>query len=135
MERVGSITSDTCYRRKAAITRCLNWGQVDFTMYNETFTGRASAQCPSQHHTSSSCPIAPEPSPICQPPTMKSTRAPTEICRLFNTKQGDKCRYNPCRFAHVCLDCQGRHPSALCPWEKPPPAKVSKPDSSLAQYR
>jgi len=34
-------TYDSSYRRKAAITKSLDWGQVDFTLYNETFTGRA----------------------------------------------------------------------------------------------
>ena len=34
---------DTCYRRKAAATKSLDWGQIDFTLYNETFAGRAKA--------------------------------------------------------------------------------------------
>ena len=37
----GWVTYDSCYRRKAAVTKSLDWGQVDFTLYNETFTGRA----------------------------------------------------------------------------------------------
>ena len=37
----GWVTYDSCYRRKAAVTKSLNWSQVDFTLYNETFAGRA----------------------------------------------------------------------------------------------
>ena len=37
----GWVTYDSCYRRKAAVTKSLHWGEVDFTLYNETFTGRA----------------------------------------------------------------------------------------------
>ena len=31
----GWVTYDTCYRCKAALTKTLNWSQVNFTMYNE----------------------------------------------------------------------------------------------------
>ena len=37
----GWVAYDSCYRQKAAITKSLDWGQVDSTLYNETFTGRA----------------------------------------------------------------------------------------------
>ena len=37
----GWITYDSCYRRKAANIKSLEWGKVDFNLYNETFTGRA----------------------------------------------------------------------------------------------
>ena len=51
----GWVTYDACFRRKAAITKSLEWGVVDFTLYNETFTGRAKAPprcryCLSEHH-------------------------------------------------------------------------------------
>ncbi len=49
------VTYDSCYRRKASITKSLDWGTVDFTLYNETFAGRAKAiarchYCLSEHH-------------------------------------------------------------------------------------
>ena len=42
------------------MTKSLNWGEVDFNLYNETFTGRAKAimwckHCFSEHHTISEC--------------------------------------------------------------------------------
>ena len=36
---------DTCYRRKAANNKSLEWGKVDFNLYNETFTEE-----PKQYH-------------------------------------------------------------------------------------
>jgi len=56
---------DTCYRRKAAATKSLDWGQIDFTLYNETFAGRAKAiqrcrYCLSEFHSAASCPNAPQ---------------------------------------------------------------------------
>ena len=42
--REGWVTYyDTCFRRKAAALKSLDWGEVDFTLYNETFTWRAKA--------------------------------------------------------------------------------------------
>jgi len=93
----GWVTYDSCYRRKAAITKSLDWGQVDFTLYNETFTGRAKiiAQCKfclSEHHISSECAFAPDvPShkldSVTRPTfrTQYDTGKPyTPICHLFN---------------------------------------------------
>ena len=53
----GWVTYDACYRRKAAVTKSLDWGEVEFALYNETFTGRAKpiARCKfclSEHHIS-----------------------------------------------------------------------------------
>ena len=35
------LSYDTNYRRQAAACKSLNWAQVDFTLYNETFAGVA----------------------------------------------------------------------------------------------
>ena len=48
---------DSCYQRQAAITKSLNWDQVDFNLYNELFTGKAKAstrcsQCMMEHASS-----------------------------------------------------------------------------------
>ena len=37
----GWVTYDACYRRQAAASKTLNWSQINFTLYNEAFTGRA----------------------------------------------------------------------------------------------
>ena len=59
------ITYDMAYRRKAATTKSLDWSQVDFTLYNETFIGRAKSvvrcyHCSSDRHSSQDCIYAPE---------------------------------------------------------------------------
>ncbi len=60
----GWVTYDACYRRKAAAAKTLDWGIIDFTLYNETFTGRAKAlarcrYCSSDLHPSHECRFAP----------------------------------------------------------------------------
>ena len=61
----GWITYDMAYRRKAVATKSLDWSQVDFTLYNETFSGRAKSvvrcyYCSSDLHSSHDCIYAPE---------------------------------------------------------------------------
>ena len=36
------------------------------------------------------------------------------VCHLFNARDGFRCAYNPCKFAHVCLSCRGNHPKSAC---------------------
>lgn len=121
------VTYDSCYRRKAAITRSLDWGVVDFTLYNETFTGRAKAiprcrYCLSEVHTSNDCLDGPEPQ------TAATTRQfvrglnqhGTQICHLFNSRLGNRCNFRQCKFDHVCSDCRGNHPVSTCRRARPP---------------
>lgn len=78
----GWVTYDTCFRRKAAAMKSLDWGAVDFTLYNETFTGRAKSIprckfCMSEHHSSTECIFtAPDPpkKPIAPAPTYYTNR-------------------------------------------------------------
>ena len=62
------LTYDTCYRRQAAARKCLDWSQVDFNLYNQTFAGRAEAKnhcklCLSEYHRTTECYYAPDPPP------------------------------------------------------------------------
>ena len=62
----GWVVYDSCYRHKASVTKSLDWGIVDFTLYNETFTGHAKAiarcrYCSSEHHSTRDCDYAPDP--------------------------------------------------------------------------
>ena len=133
----GWITYDTCYRRRAAITKSLEWDQVEFTLYNETFTGRAKTvlrckYCHSEHHTSAACSYAPDnPSPRLDAAPYRDPapyRVPRErsvpICMLYNNRYGNKCKFTPCKFAHRCSECQGSHPLADCYRNKPPLPKI-----------
>ena len=120
----GWILYDTCYRRKAAITKSLKWGEIDFTLYNETFTGRAKALvrcnfCASELHASQECVYA----PVQNIPAGSNTRPwtrqttgnqATSVCQLFNGRTSNRCTFNPCKFAHICSDCRGRHPVSAC---------------------
>ena len=60
------VTYDTCYRRQAAAKKSLDWSQVDFNLYNQTFAGRAKVKsrckyCLSEYHRAEDCDYAPEP--------------------------------------------------------------------------
>jgi hypothetical protein len=125
----GWVTYDTCFRRKAAATKSLDWGQVDFTLYNETFTGRAKALsrckfCSSEHHTSVECQFAPDArsgkrtspkqSGYSGYSKFESNRPSSNVCHLFNHRAGNKCRFNPCKFFHNCTECGGDHPASQC---------------------
>ena len=56
----GWVTYDIAYRRRAANTKSLEWGVIDFNLCNETFAGQAKAIprckfCSSELHSSDDC--------------------------------------------------------------------------------
>ena len=119
------VTYDLCYRRQAAATKSLRWSIIDFSLYNETFTGRARVlprcrYCLSEHHRSSDCTFAPDQSPSTPKATPRESTSRPQICLLFNTKNGNQCRFRPCRFLHICSNCQEPHPAATCRYARPP---------------
>lgn len=138
----GWVTYDNCFRRKMARLKSLDWGEIDFTLYNETFTGRAKAvarcrHCLSDLHTSQDCEYAPPTQPNSgpsQPWTRPPPRyPPTAVCQLFNGRASNRCTFNPCKYAHICSDCRGRHPVSACRrGSRPPPEKIPRMDP--AQY-
>ena len=119
----GWVTYDSTYRRAAAASKSLDWGVIDFSLYNETFTGRARAiircrHCLSEHHDFKECVDAPvnENRPFLDRDrtiTHSSTKS-QEICRLFNDQLGNRCRFHPCKFVHQCGICSGAHPLSVC---------------------
>ena len=67
----GWVVYDSCFRRKAANTKNLDWGEVDLTLYNETFVGRAKILqrcniCLSELHATSECTLVTTLHPIVQ---------------------------------------------------------------------
>ncbi len=83
----GWITYDSCYRRKAALVKSLDWGVINFTLYNETFTGRAKPlprcrHCSSEHHPSHACSYGPDQSCGCTANTV--TTSGGRRCRSVN---------------------------------------------------
>ncbi len=128
----GWVVYDTCFRRQAAVSKSLDWGIIDFNLYNETFTGRAKllarcSHCASEMHSSSDCAYAPvtPSSQGSQTWTRPLTRSvQSAVCQLFNGRSGNRCNFNPCKYSHVCSDCRGRHPVSACRrGGKPPPEK------------
>ena len=132
----GWVTYDSCYRRNAALMKSLEWGRVDFNLYNETFTGQARpirrcSYCNSEHHVESDCTLAPDTRPYRDNKDRYRDRYPStrpsapliHLCHLYNAKYGNKCPYNPCKFTHVCLECKGKHPLSSCNRGKLPPTR------------
>ena len=40
------------------------------------------------------------------------------ICQLFNRAVGNKCYFNPCKFAHMCIICRGNACTGSYPYKK-----------------
>ena len=97
---------------------------------HETFTGRAKVMsrckyCSSEHHSSMECMFAPDSTPKhtnqqqSRHSSPEAGRNPSDICHLFNSKSGNRCRFNPCRFSHVCAECRGSRPASSCRPHRP----------------
>ena len=144
------VVYDRCYRRRAALTKDLNWSVQHTALYNEAFTGRARTiprctHCLSENHAVGDCPDRPQGLPhhsrqaltgLYEPPATarpyESRRirpsgppapASSEYCRLFNQI---RCRTQRCRYLHLCSNCSLPHPEQVCPTKgrrerSPPP--------------
>jgi len=133
------VSYDMAYRRRAAYEKSLDWDRVDFTLFNETFTGRAKILsrcrfCLSELHVSGDCHYAPASEGV-RGESAKGARRPggdgrnntVQLCNLFNSKGGDQCRYKRCRYTHFCVHCLGQHPASECGRENNPAAKRRAP--------
>ena len=136
----GWVTYDVCFRRKAAITKSLDWGEIDFTL-NETFTGRAKLisrcqHCSSDMRKSQECAYAPTtPSlnqDLAQP---RSSSNQFQVCQLFNGRKSNRCYFNPCKYAHVCSDCQGRYPVSASHRSRLSPVRTYPRKEFLAHWQ
>jgi hypothetical protein len=128
-------TYGMAFRRQAANRGSLDWGVVDDALYSEAFAGRAKVipccrYCLADTHASPECPHSPadtstENRPLRGPlPTRHQGRSPSmpavvELCRLYNSPAGVRCRYTQCRFAHLCSKCKRPHPAAECGGDNP----------------
>ena len=117
------------FRHKAASKKSWNWGEIDLTLYYETFTGRACAKvycriCLSESHLERTCPLAPPPGPMLStlnnnqfascpqqergppaPNSLHQNSGPVELCGLFNKPTGNERTYHNCKFMYVpCAD-------------------------------
>ena len=123
---------DTAYRRQAALTKSLEWGNIEPTLYSMAVTGHSKRRerctyCSSPDHCTHACPIQQQQHGYSRPNSQvlqyrgqyMPQRAPKrkqeqDICYLFNAKEGDKCHYKECGFAHSCAICRGHHPRSRC---------------------
>ena len=127
------------YHRQAANRGSLDWGVVDAALYSEAFAGRAKViprcrYCLADTHTSSECPHAPAESASDSRPAHggpRQTNCPAaassavEICRLYNAPGGQRCRFQQCRFTHLCSKCRHPHPAAECGGERREPTQAT----------
>ena len=127
-EGLAWVQYDRAFHHQAAVSKNLDWSQVNTTLYSLCFAGRAKrssicAHCLSDNHTSENCPEAPS-APTSTPArrtslgTSTSRSASSEICRLYNAKEGLRCHYKACRYAHACSKCRGAHPTSACTSER-----------------
>ena len=121
---------DMAYRRQAAYLGSLDWGLVDPALYNEAFAGRAKLvprcrYCLAETHSSQECPHSPAETaggtdgrptrPLSRPQGSSGRPASSvDICRLYNSPGGSRCRFPQCRYAHLCSRCRRPHSLAKC---------------------
>lgn len=117
---------DRAYRRQVAQTKDLRWSRLNPTLYSLCFAGKAKRHivcslCLSDNHASENCPensnlpsgLLPwHQTPSGQLSTM--TKPPTKLCNLFNAREGPRCTFQPCKYAHRCSICRGAHARAFC---------------------
>ena len=128
---------DRVFRRQVAITKDLHWSRVNTSLYSLCFAGKVRRatvcrHCWSASHTSGECPEASlqplqqlqsallqlqppmqhlQPSTQHRQATSNTSSGSGDLCRLFNSKEGNKCHYKRCKFAHRC---NGAHPRSAC---------------------
>ena len=123
------VTYDLCYRRRAVASKSLHWSHIDFSLYNETFTGMAKAlprcrYCLNEYHRSAECMFAPE--PTTRYPSTSPRNSRPQLCCLFNARSGDN---RPCVYLHLCSNCRESHPASTCKFNRPPPPKQPRTDN------
>ena len=123
------VQYDRAFRRQAAVSKHFDWSRVNTTQYSLCF---ACCHCLIDNHPFESCPEAPQSTALIHPPpaqrpmpTNLATSASVThrtansvgICRLFNARDGPRCFYKACRYAHACMKCKGGHPASACNME------------------
>ena len=125
----GGLIYDTSFHRKAASIISLNWAEVDFTLYNETVVS-SRPQAPMQGYNHELALYRWESTGYRE----RVGHQPKQICQLYNRKLGNKCRFTPCKYSHICLECKGLHPLMSCHYTRPPPPRIPRTDS-FRDYR
>ena len=119
---------DRAYHQVAQ-TKELHWSKPNPTLYSLCFAGKARCYiivcsfCLSNNHSSDQCPENPNmPSAAftlyhSQPgpgPTFTGAPRLEKLCNQFNSKEGPRCNYRNCKFAHKRSACRDTHTRAYC---------------------
>ena len=145
------VLYDRAFRRRAEATKDLNWSVINTSLFNLCFGGRARRRaicqlCLSKHHTAERCPrqvvalgntltytaaIHSEgipPHSQSAPLIARPNQSPFEICRLYNARNGSRCRFPQCKYAHICSRCRGSgHGAAQCTGKPPEHQAARRP--------
>ena len=119
---------DRAYRRQVAQTKELRWSKLNPTLYSLCFAGKARRHvvcsfCLSDNHSSEQCPENPNclaaslplyHTPAVPAPVFGGAPRAEKLCNLFNAKEGPRCGFRNCKFAHKCSACRGAHARAYC---------------------
>ena len=114
------VQYDRAYRRQAAITKNLNWSQLNTTLYSLCFAGRAKrnhicSHCLSNNHGSDACPEASFSTPRRSlPHHPHHPHHALQHPQRKNARGGPKCHCKACHFLHACSRCRGDHPASVC---------------------
>ena len=122
---------DRAYRRHVAQAKTLQWSRLNPTIYSLCFAGKAKknvvcSHCLSDSHASVNCPEnmtfpwqglftgVGYPQVAQQAQTMSKPRSALQTCHLYNARDGPRCTYANCKFAHRCAACKGPHARYYC---------------------
>ena len=101
---------DVAFREKMAATGVQMWTGADIQLYQEFCGGRSRRlPMPGGEARHPAFPSSPSPSASLFP---SASRKRPLVCWAFNA---NGCRFQNCKFAHVCESCGGGHPRSRCP--------------------
>ena len=125
----GFLDYDRVFRQQVAIDPSLKWNILDPGIQAATLVGRTSTPvsfcllCREPDHKADNCALA-----YLQPPGLQSPalaqpvvgartavrRRLESVANICVTWNRGRCRFNPCKFRHVCATCQQPHMAKDC---------------------
>eukprot|EP00731_Ephydatia_muelleri_P011099 Em0005g1685a len=111
------VAYDRQFRREALARKDLNWSVTNSRLNSEAFTGRAKIiprcrYCLSETHDLRACSSNPDTGILDHRSSSPyGNSSSKDVCRNFND---GKCRYDRCKYRHVCRECFGPHPWCEC---------------------
>ena len=146
----GWIGYDRRFRQIAATKPHVTWSQIDTTLWNLAFSGKARSVrckfCFSIMHTSAECEWAPDQESTTSG-TQSQQQASTQsvfpylgssrrrrVCLLYNRESTPGCSFPNCKFEHICSLCADdphatdkRHKAVMCPHHSTPSSNGEPP--------